>query len=193
MDSKMVVRASSWVLRMLSRSTFAFERPEEAFHHRVIPTIAFATHADLNALFLQEALRLLRWYTDTHGLSGAINPLGLALRQRHGKCLLNERRVKGGGPCPANNPSRKQVESHGKARASRMLWQCTSHQQPTFDSAVAPQTGDRAHSPPHAQADWRMARHHAMGSAMRRETDAVRIKRTTRLRPIRMPCSAKAA
>jgi len=41
---------------MDARSTFAFERAKEALHDGIIPTIAFAAHADLNPMLLEKAL-----------------------------------------------------------------------------------------------------------------------------------------
>ena len=43
-------------LETLTRSAFALKRSEESFHHRIIPTIAFPTHAHLNPMLLQKAL-----------------------------------------------------------------------------------------------------------------------------------------
>ena len=42
--------------KMFPRGAFSFQGSEEPFYRRIIPTIAFATHADLDAVIFEEAL-----------------------------------------------------------------------------------------------------------------------------------------
>lgn len=96
------------------RHEFRFERMEEAFHDRIVPTICAATHADRDAMAGQELTVQERGI-----LRAAVRMVqqarrGLSPSERHGQCLGGQRLGEPAPHRPGNGHARVEVQYHGQ-------------------------------------------------------------------------------
>lgn len=104
--------------KMLPGSAFAFERAKEPLNDGILPTLAFSTQTQLNAVIFEEGvIRLARVLTPTVRVMESPH-FRFTMNHRHAQCLLHELFILCGSQSPADNAPREQIHYDSQARAS---------------------------------------------------------------------------